>query len=974
MGGCAMSRSVVREDYRLLPPSKEAVLSFLNESGVLTADLSLATLVRCPSARHPASNGKNAAYMVWQNGPDFFLGWYQVHDAATGTVWFTTKNPENWTNGERSWVSSRQKTFAATERKKSQESLRALTEFYARLRASGDNHPYLQKKRVRPHPAFRLYTDGNSDFFPWLNKSLIVPYFDIDGNLMTLQAIAWEENMWGRKYLYPGASKTAASLLFEPERANVVKKTVGIAEGFATADSFARTMDFPCFAAIDGGNMSAVAAALRSHPRYKDCRIIIAADNDIENPKNPGLAYALKAASSAKTENIAVPVLGNVSVDFNDLYIYGGDNLVRHHGSFPKTPKEVKALACGGHAGGGLQTPAATEREKQPEFCNLDEPPVFPLGLYRVSYTEQGTIASAERIGSCLDVLGLTYSEEGEFGRLVEYVDNKGRTVKKIVPESALKQPGSAATLYYLPGYRTVRNCQKYIPAYVNDTPFSEEYTILTSTGWRKEGDTRFFALPGETLELGEKIFMHEVDAESDIFFTKRGTLKGWQDTVCALSSGNPHLILALTEALAAPLRGYLGEKMFAGWNIVGSHQIGKTLCLQAGASCYGRGTTKEIENVGRPEGAVMKWSATKNGVERICHANNHLCLFLDELGEMAIGDPVGFSAAIYMIMNGEGKRRMDKDTNARPVLFWRVSVFTASEASLASYLTAKNLRVYSGQESRIYDIPAAQSPQGPREAAGIFEDLHGLRTLSEFGKAMGDAVKENYGHALPLFLGFLAEHGVPANLYQEYLSREAVLDFFQIAQDAPHDQILMATKLGVNRLALHLGIAAGIFPWKQEKEEAALKQVFLLWLDQFDERGKALRSETRKILDHWEAFLLRNLGLFISSENDIPKKDAVGIYREGPGGHDEYCVFTSVFRENCLDPRQYKRELKVLKDAGMFSSSIQKGRGFATRVAIPGKRDKVDCFPLRLRQSDEEVLNPDSFPEPDENMNDLPF
>jgi len=830
-------------DFVVVPPSEEAILSFLNESGVLATDFSLATLVRCPSARHPAPNGKNAAYMIWQNGPDFFLGWYQIHDTETGTVWFTTKKTESWNYKERAWVASAQRGFAETRQKERQEALRSLTEFYAGLRESGDNHPYLQKKQVRLHPAFRLYTGGDTDSFPWLNNSLIVPYFDIDRNLMTLQSIAWEENMWGKKYLYPGASKTAASLLFKPERVSAgTQKMVGIAEGFATADSFARAMDFPCFAAIDGANMSAVAAALRSHPKYRDYHIVIAADNDIENPQNPGLAYALKAASFAKTKSIAVPVLGNMSVDFNDLYNRGGDDSVRCHALFPQTPEQVESAVYGRqtpNAGSAQEralaatlSPAAIEQEELPEFRNFDDPPVFPLGLYHVSYTKQGAIASAERIGSRLDILGLTYSEEGEFGRLVEYVDNTGRTVKKVVPESALKQAGSAATLYYLPGYGTVRNCQKYIPAYVNDTPFSEEYTILTSTGWRREGDTRFFALPGETLELGEKIFMCEASAESDIFFTKRGTLKGWQDTVCALSSGNPHLILALTEALAAPLRGYLGEKMFAGWNIVGSHQIGKTLCLQAGASCYGRGTTKEIEDVGHPEGAVMKWSATKNGVERICHANNHLCLFLDELGEMAIEDPVGFSAAIYMIMNGEGKRRMDKDTNARPVLFWRVSVFTASEASSASYLTARNLRVYSGQESRIYDIPAVQSPQGPQEAAGIFEDLHGLRTLSEFGKAMGDAVKENYGHALPLFLGFLAEHGVPASLYQEYLSREAVLNFFQIAQDAPHDQILMATKLGVNRLALHLGIAAGIFPWNQEKEEVALKRVFLLWLD----------------------------------------------------------------------------------------------------------------------------------------------
>lgn len=962
--GKAPQEKDIKISYDIVPASEAGILRYLNDRGALATDFSLASLIRCPSALHPAPNGKNAAYMIWQNGPGFFFGWYQVHDAMTGVVWFTTKDTKAWTAEDRAWVSLKFREKQRVSEKYHQEALQSLTAFYVQLREGGASHPYLQKKCVRWHSSFRLYAGGPSASFPWLDKSLIVPYFALNGSLVTLQSIPWEEDGWHKKYLYPGAPKTAASLLFQPERTGIIKKTVGIAEGFATADSFARAMDFPCFAAIDGGNMSAVAAALRASPKYKDYHIIIAADNDIENPQNPGLGYALKAASSAKTESIAVPVLGELSVDFNDLYIRGGDDLVRSHALFPKAPEEVKSRL--GVRKGGERESAPDE---QPRFRNFDEPPAFPSGLYSVSYTKQGTIAAAERIGSRLDILGLTCSEEGEFGRLVEYVDERGRMVKKIVPESALNQPGSAATLQHLPGYGTVRAYQKRIPEYINDTPFSKEYTILTGTGWRRDGDTRFFILPGETLEKGGKTFMCETSAESDVFFTRRGTLKGWQDTVCALSSGNPHLILALTEALAAPLRGYLGEKMFAGWNVVGDHQIGKTLCLQAGASCYGRGTVKEIEDVGHPEGAVMKWSATKNGVERICRDNNHLCLFLDELGEMAIENPTDFSAAIYMIMNGEGKRRMDKDTNARPVLFWRASVFTASEASISSYLTAKGLRVYSGQESRIYDIPAQET------GTGLFENLHGHKTLSEFGKALGDAVKENYGHALPAFLGFLAEYGVPAALYQKYLSRDAILDFFQLAQGVPHDQILMATKLAVNRLALHLGIAAGIFPWSQEDEEAALRRVFYFWLDQFDDKGKLLRSEVRKTVEHWEAFLLKNLGLFLSNSDGVPKKDAVGIYRNSHGV-DEYCVFSSVFKGNCLDPRQYKRELKVLEDAGMFLPSTQKGRGLTTRVKLPGeKKDSANCFCLRLPRATEDLsLSPDSFPEPDENMDDLPF
>lgn len=76
----------MKTSYDIVPASEAGILEYLNSRGVLATDFSLASLVRCPSALHSAPNGKNAAYMIWRNGPDFFLGWYQVHDAATGVV------------------------------------------------------------------------------------------------------------------------------------------------------------------------------------------------------------------------------------------------------------------------------------------------------------------------------------------------------------------------------------------------------------------------------------------------------------------------------------------------------------------------------------------------------------------------------------------------------------------------------------------------------------------------------------------------------------------------------------------------------------------------------------------------------------------------------------------------------------------------------------------------------------------------
>jgi len=213
---------------------------------------------------------------------------------------------------------------------------------YEKALPADPNYPYLANKGLRGH----TYTLRQTK--PWKDRmpELIIPFYDIDGKMWSIQRIGYnpKTKKWGK---WTGLSKrknTKGELVKRPTRSSgcfyIVSKEpivtpAGIdgpfilAEGFATAASLNLALGQPVIMAIAAENM--VKAAKELHKKFPNKKIIIASDNDTKDPDNPkpngGLIAAKKAQDFIGTEIVSIVEcelsdneIRSGWTDFNDIW------------------------------------------------------------------------------------------------------------------------------------------------------------------------------------------------------------------------------------------------------------------------------------------------------------------------------------------------------------------------------------------------------------------------------------------------------------------------------------------------------------------------------------------------------------------------------------------------------------------------------------------------------------------------------
>jgi phage/plasmid primase-like uncharacterized protein/KaiC/GvpD/RAD55 family RecA-like ATPase len=168
--------------------------------------------------------------------------------------------------------------------------------------AASPDHPYLKRKGIQAHGA-RITGDGR----------LIVPLFDKDGQLCTLQYIDSE----GGKLYHPGGEAGGkfwmVGSLDEPG-------VLYVAEGFATAATIHETTGRPCVATYSASSLVPVTGSLREMFGIGQ-DIVIVADHD---KHGVGQKYADQASAKFGARVIIPPIEG---MDAND-YAQAGHDLV----------------------------------------------------------------------------------------------------------------------------------------------------------------------------------------------------------------------------------------------------------------------------------------------------------------------------------------------------------------------------------------------------------------------------------------------------------------------------------------------------------------------------------------------------------------------------------------------------------------------------------------------------------------------
>lgn len=165
--------------------------------------------------------------------------------------------------------------------------------------ASGE-HPYLVAKAIQPHIA-RVYNDG----------SLIIPLFDINGQLTSLQYIPQE----GKKRFHPGAKVSGSFCTL-----GVIENRVFIVEGFATGATVYEETGVATVVAFSANALEPITGIIRAN--YPSAVIVIIADNDKNGVGENGANHAaVKHGASV----IISPKSGENGTDVNDYRINGGD-------------------------------------------------------------------------------------------------------------------------------------------------------------------------------------------------------------------------------------------------------------------------------------------------------------------------------------------------------------------------------------------------------------------------------------------------------------------------------------------------------------------------------------------------------------------------------------------------------------------------------------------------------------------------
>lgn len=212
---------------------------------------------------------------------------------------------------------------AEADRKRAMAAERAQSMWSLAADLEGDEHPYLQRKGVM---AFGLRLGK------WRNgtEALLVPMYNIDGHLVSLQGIFANDNAeLGRDKDYlPGGQRRGAFHLIggKPAGANAV---LVVCEGYSTGASIHQASGHPVAVAFDAGNLVTVARDMRT--LFGNVTIVIAADDDQWNKDNAGIHHARQAASAASAI-IAVPKFESLATkptDFNDLHALEGIEAVR---------------------------------------------------------------------------------------------------------------------------------------------------------------------------------------------------------------------------------------------------------------------------------------------------------------------------------------------------------------------------------------------------------------------------------------------------------------------------------------------------------------------------------------------------------------------------------------------------------------------------------------------------------------------
>lgn len=563
-----------------------------------------------------------------------------------------------------------------------------------------------------------------------------------------------------------------------------------------------------------------------------------------------------------------------------------------------RKPARATAATAGGKTKGG---------SRSGQFLHLVAAGDVPAGVYWVPMTadpETREMLEGEPQWICspLQVAAITRDAlGGEWGRLLVFHDRDGMEHRYVMPMSLLSGSGEMLRTELLRQGLEVapqKARRERLLEYIMQANPEGKARCVLRTGWH-DG---LFVLPSKTYgeRDGEAVLLQSA-APDAVPMTAAGTFGQWRDLVAAPCAGNSRLVLALSVAFAAPcLRLLDGESAEGGgFHLRGGSSSGKSTALAVAASVYG------------PAGFTRVWRATDNGLEAMAAMYSDLLLPLDEIGQL---DPRAAGSAAYLLANGQGKSRSNRDGAARAAVAFKLLFLSSGEVGLGDLVSASGGKSRAGHEVRVIDVPV-ESPG----SSGIFECVPEGVAPGALADGLKRACAAHHGQACGQWLEALTADpvGVAGELRR---TRDAVLA--SLCGDVTAGQVRrVAARFALVAAAGELATSRGLTGWSEGEAVRAARACFAAWLAA---RGTDGESEPVAMVAQVREFIASNGEARFSPWRDSdadhkPRTVKRAGFRRGKDdmGGLAYYVFADVFRSEVCAGFDYRQVARVLAERG---------------------------------------------------------
>jgi putative DNA primase/helicase len=277
----------------------------------------------------------------------------------------------------------------------------------------------------------------------------------------------------------------------------------------------------------------------------------------------------------------------------------------------------------------------------------------------------------------------------------------------------------------------TSLDARNHFNKYILSSCPKEQIICVNQVGWFNES----YVLSGKVYgkQDGKLVALQSKSAQPEI--KQNGSLSDWQENIGCHVHDSPILYLSVCVALAAPLLHLLGDENFL-FHLSGSSSIGKTTALHVARSVSGSES--------------HSWRTTDNAAESLARNANDGLLIFDEIGE---SDPKALSSLAYMLGNGSGKARANKNGDAKVITKFRCITLSTGEVGLESKLNEIEKTPRAGQSVRFIEIDADMDT-----GYGIYKKLGNFKNGEELSNHLNDACNTYYGTVIDEWLTLLVD------------------------------------------------------------------------------------------------------------------------------------------------------------------------------------------------------------------------